>query len=174
MAHYRGIIQEEGCMTNDTIREGEAITADGAVSFATKLRSIAGLDPELVAKLAEVGISDNAGLLARGAQPAGRDEICASAGVDAVKLLRALYMMDLERIDGVSWTNATLLTTAGVTTVPDLAFRVAEDLVPQIQQANAELSLVKRLPSAKTIKSWIDHAKTLPSAIFFEGNAEVF
>jgi predicted flap endonuclease-1-like 5' DNA nuclease len=161
-------------MTNDTIREGEAINADGAVSFTTKLRSIAGLDPELVAKLAEIGITDNATLLARGAQPQGRNEICASAGVDPVKLLRTLYMMDLERIDGVSWTNATLLTQAGVTTVPDLAFRAAEDLGPQIQQANAELSLVKRLPSAKTVKGWINHAKSLPPTLSFEGNGEVY
>jgi predicted flap endonuclease-1-like 5' DNA nuclease len=161
-------------MTNDTIRDGGAISADGAVSFATKLRSIAGLDPELVAKLATIGISDSTTLLARGARPEGRDEICASAGVDPVKLLRALYIVDLERIDGVSWTNATLLSTAGVTAVPDMAFRTAEDLVPQLQQANAELGLVKRLPSAKAVKGWIDHAKTLPPALHFGGNGEVF
>ncbi|NTU81020.1 MAG: DUF4332 domain-containing protein [Chloroflexales bacterium] len=161
-------------MATDSIREGEAIKTDGAVSFATKLRSIAGLDPELVAKLAEAGITDNATLLARGAQPEGRDGISNSTGVDPVQLLKALYWMDLERVDGVSWTNANLLTAAGVTTVPDLAFRTAEDLLPQLQRANVELSLVKRLPTAKAVKGWIDHAKGLPQAIFFGGNSEVY
>lgn len=158
----------------DSIREGEPIKTDGAVSYATKLRSVTGLDPELVARLADVGIADNATLLARGAQPEGRDEICGATGIDPVQLLRALYLMDLERIDGVSWTNANLLTAAGVTTVPDLAFRTAEDLVPQLQQANAELGLLKRLPTAKAVKGWIDHAKTLPQAIYFGGSGEVY
>jgi predicted flap endonuclease-1-like 5' DNA nuclease len=161
-------------MTTDSIREGEAIRTDGAVSVATKLRSVAGLDPELVAKLAAIGIADNATLLARGAQPEGRDELLAATGVDPVKLLHALYVMDLERIDGVSWTNASLLTAAGVTTVPDLAFRIADDLLPQLQRANVELGLLKRLPSAKAVAGWIAHAKALPQVLYFGGNAEVY
>lgn len=161
-------------MTTDSIREGEAIRTDGAVSVATRLRSIAGLDPELVAKLAAFGIADNASLLARGAQPEGRDEISGATGIDQVQLLKALYWMDLERIDGVSWTNANLLTAAGVTTVPDLAFRNAEDLIPQLQRANAELSLLKRLPTARAVKGWIEHAKALPPALSFGGNGEVY
>jgi predicted flap endonuclease-1-like 5' DNA nuclease len=161
-------------MTTDSIREDEAIKTGEAISVATKLRSITGLDPELVAKLAEVGITDNVTLLARGAQPAGRDAITAATGIDPVKLLLALYWMDLQRVDGISWTNANLLTAAGVTTVPDLAFRTAEDLLPQLQRANGELSLVKRLPTAKAIKGWVEHAKTLPQTIFFGGNSEVY
>lgn len=161
-------------MTTETIGEGEAIREGGAVSFATKLRSIPALKPELVAKLAGIGIADNSTLLARGAMPEGRDEIAAATGIDHVELLQALYLMDLERVDGVSWNTGKLLTAAGVTTVPDLGFRVAEELLPQIQRANAELSLVKRLPTAKAIKGWIDHARTIPQAIFFGGNGEVF
>lgn len=161
-------------MTTEPVNEGEARTTGGAVSFGAKLRSIPGLDPDLVTALGSIGIADNATLLARGAQPAGRDEICAATGLNATRLLTALYMMDLERVDGVSWTNARLLVAAGVTTVPDLAFRSAADLLPQIQRANEELSLVKRLPSSKAIQGWIDHARGLPQAIFFEGNAEVY
>lgn len=161
-------------MSTETIGEGEAIRTGGAVSFATKLRAISGLNPELVAKLAEIGIADNATLLARGATPEGRNEIAAAAGIDQVQLLQALYQMDLERVDGVSWNSAALLTGAGVTTVPDLAFRSAEDLLPQLQRANAELAIVKRLPTAKTIKGWIDHAREIPQAIFFGGNGEVY
>ncbi len=161
-------------MTTETIGEGEAIREGGAVSFATKLRSIPALKPELVARLAEIGITDNSTLLARGGTPEGRDEIVAATGVDPVELLQALYLMDLERVDGVSWTTGTLLTAAGVTTVPDLAFRVAEDLHPQIQRANAELGLLKRLPTVKAVKGWIEHAGTIPQAIFFGGSGEVF
>lgn len=161
-------------MTTETIGEGEAIRTGGAVSFATKLRSITALNPELVARLAEIGIVDNGALLERGATPEGRDAIVAAAGVDQVQLLQALYLMDLERVDGVSWNSAALLTGAGVTTVPDLAFRIAEDLLPQLQRANAELGLVKRLPSAKAIRGWVEHARGLPQAIFFGGNGEVY
>lgn len=161
-------------MTKETIGAGEAPRKGGAVSFGTKLRAIAGLDPELVAKLAGVGIADNATLLERGARPEGRDAIVDATGAGQIKLLQALYLMDLERIDGVSWANAQLLTAAGVTTVPDLAFRTAEDLLPQLQRANGELGLLKRLPTAKTIAGWIDHAKGLPQALYFGGNAEVY
>jgi hypothetical protein len=161
-------------MTTETIGEGEAIRAGGAVSFAAKLRAIPGLNPELVAKLAKIGIADNGTLLERGATPEGREAIVAAAGVGQGELLHALAMMDLERVDGVSWNSAALLAGAGVSTVPDLAFRAAEDLLPQLQRANAELGLVKRLPTAKAVKGWIDHARGLPQAIFFGGNGEVF
>jgi predicted flap endonuclease-1-like 5' DNA nuclease len=161
-------------MTTEMTGEGKKGRAGGAVSFATKLRSIPGLAPELVAKLAEIGIADNTTLLARGARPEGRDEIAAATGLDQVQLLQALYLMDLERVDGVSWNSAALLAAAGVTTVPDLAFRVAEDLLPQLQRANGELGLVKRLPTAKAVTAWIDHARGLPQAIFFGGNGEVY
>lgn len=161
-------------MTTDSSPEGEAIRTGNAVSFTTKLHTIPALDPELVAKLAQLGIADSATLLARGATPEGRAEICNTMSIDQVQLLKALYMMDLERVDGVSWTNAALLAAAGVTTVPDLAFRTVEDLVPQLQRANAELGLLKRLPSAKVVKGWIDHAKGLPQALSFEGTGEVY
>lgn len=161
-------------MTTGKITEGESIRTGGAVSFGTKLKSIASLSPELVKQLATIDILDNATLLQRGAYPEGRAEICASTGIDQLQLLQALYLMDLERIDGISWTTGTLLTAAGVTTVPDLAFRVAEDLMPQLQRANSELNLVKRLPTVKVVKGWIEHARSLPQAIFFEGNAEVY
>lgn len=160
-------------MTTETITEGKKARG-GAAGSATKLRTIPGLSSELVAKLAEIGIVDSATLLTRGARPEGRDEIVAATGVDHVQLLQALYLVDLERVDGLSWNSAALLTAAGVTTVPDLAFRVAEDLLPQLQRANAELGLVKRLPSVKALKTWIDHARGLPQAIFFGGNGEVY
>lgn len=159
-------------MTSESLHEGEAVTTSSTGS--TKLRSIPGLDPEIVEKLNSIGIVDNGTLLARGAQPEGRDAICAATGIDAVRLLSTLYLIDLERVEGVSWTSARLLVAAGVTTVPDLAFRSAEDLLPQIQRANEELGLMKRLPSRKIVQSWIDHARTLPQAIFFGGNSEVF
>ncbi len=154
--------------------EGQAIRTGGAVSFATRLRSIQGLSSELVARLADHGIADNATLLDRAARPEAREALCAATGLDQVELLQALYMMDLERVDGVSWISARLLTAAGVTTVPDLAFRNPDDLLPQLQRANAELGLVKRLPSARVLKGWIDHARSLPQVIFFGGNGEVY
>jgi predicted flap endonuclease-1-like 5' DNA nuclease len=146
----------------------------GAVSVPTKLRSISVLAPELVSKLAEQGILDSSTLLERGAMPEERDALAAATGLDPIQLLRAIYLIDLERVDGVAWSSAALLTAAGVTTVPDLAFRSAEDLLPQLQRANAEQALVKRLPSLKAIKGWIDHARGLPQVVFFGGNGEVY
>lgn len=146
----------------------------GAVSVPTKLRSISVLAPELVSKLAEQGIADSGTLLQRGALPEERDALAAASGSDPIQLLRAIYLIDLERVDGVAWSSAALLIAAGVTTVPDLAFRSAEDLLPQLQRANAEQALVKRLPSLKAIKGWIDHARALPQVVFFGGNGEVY
>lgn len=161
-------------MTTDKIDGDAAPRKSDAVTVTTKLKAIATLDPAMVTKLATLEILDNATLLERGSQPEGRAAICAEAGIDQVHLLQTLYLMDLERVDGVSWMTGSLLTAAGVTTVPDLAFRVAEDLLPQLQRANAEVSLVKRLPTAKAVKGWIEHARGLPQAIFFEGNTEVY
>lgn len=161
-------------MTTDAMPEGGTVKTEGAVSFMAKLRTIAALDAGLVTRLAEIEIVDNVGLLERGAMPEGRDQICAAAGVDPVQLLQALYLMDLERVDGVSWNSASLLAAAGVATVPDLAFRNAEDLLPQLQRANQELGLLKRLPAARSVKGWIEHARSLPQVIFFGGNAEVY
>jgi predicted flap endonuclease-1-like 5' DNA nuclease len=161
-------------MTTEMTGQGETTRAGGAVSFNTKLRSIPGLNPELVAKLAEIGIVDSGALLARASQPDARDEFTNSTGIDTVQLLQTLYVVDLERVDGISWATANLLTAAGVTTVPDLAFRVPEDLLPQLQRANGELGLVKRLPTAKALKGWIDHARELPQVIYFRGNGEVY
>jgi hypothetical protein len=161
-------------MATEISGEERAIRTGGAVSFAAKLRTIGVLSPELVNKLAEHGILDNGTLLERGALPEGRDALTAASGIDPVELLRALYLMDLERVDGIAWNSGALLTAAGVTTVPDLAFRSAEDLLPQMQRANAELNLVKRLPSLKAVKGWIEHARGLPQVIFFGGNGEVY
>ncbi|RRR75265.1 MAG: DUF4332 domain-containing protein [Candidatus Viridilinea halotolerans] len=158
-------------MTTDATQDEEPIKLSGAT---TKLRLITTLDAALVDKLIALGINDNHALLQRGASHEGREALCAEAGIDHVHLLTALYILDLARVDGIAWNSAKLLNAAGVTTVPDLAFRSPEDLLPQLQQANQELSLLKRLPSARVVTTWIEHARSLPQVLTFGGNAEVY
>jgi len=133
----------------------------------TKLISIEGIGPVNAEKLQGAGVSSVEGLLKRGADPAGREELADATGISGKRILEWVNMADLFRIKGVSEEYAELLEAAGVDTVPELAQRNPENLHAKLGEVNAEKKLVRRLPALSQVRDWVGQAKDLPRAISY-------
>jgi hypothetical protein len=71
------------------------------------------------------------------------------------------------RVKGVSADWADLLEAAGVDSVPELAQRVAENLVAKLVEVNQAKNLTRVLPSLSQVQAWIEQAKGLPRVITY-------
>jgi predicted flap endonuclease-1-like 5' DNA nuclease len=133
----------------------------------TKLIRIEGIGPANAEKLQGAGINTVEGLLKKGSDPAGREELAGATGISSKRILAWVNMADLFRIKGVSEEYGELLEAAGVDTVPELAQRNPENLHAKLGEVNAEKKLVRRLPALSQVKGWIEQAKNLPRAITY-------
>lgn len=122
---------------------------------------IEGIGPVYAAKLEAVGIKTVAALLEAGASKKGRDKIAEDTGIDYSRILKWVNMADLFRIKGVGEEYSELLEAAGVDTVKELRTRNAENLHAKMVEVNEAKKLVRALPSASQVASWVEHAKTL-------------
>ena len=52
-------------------------------------------------------------------------------------------------------------------TVPELAQRYADNLHTKLSEINAAKELVRRLPTADQLHTWVEEAKTLPRIITY-------
>ncbi|NUQ37505.1 MAG: DUF4332 domain-containing protein [Caldilineales bacterium] len=127
-----------------------------------KTNAIEGIGDAYAARLAEAGIKSTEGLLAKAATPADRKMLAEATGIDGSKILAWANRADLFRIKGVSTQYSDLLEAAGVDTVPELAQRNAANLHAKMAAVNAEKGLVRQLPSADMVASWVEQAKSLP------------
>jgi predicted flap endonuclease-1-like 5' DNA nuclease len=130
-----------------------------------KLAKIEGIGESYSLKLKEVGFTHTSDLLEKGATPEGRQEIAEKSGLSEKLILRWINMADLFRIKGVGEEYSDLLEAAGVDTVVELAQRNAENLIVKLQEAQAEKNLVRRVPSAKQVRKWVEQAKVLPRIV---------
>lgn len=131
----------------------------------TSLIKIEGIGEVYAAKLKEAGIGTIEALLAKGATPAGRQELEEKTGISGKLILEWVNHADLFRIKGVGEEYADLLEAAGVDTVPELAQRNAENLAQKLAEVNAEKKLVRRLPTPGQVADWVAQAKELPRVI---------
>ena len=131
------------------------------------IKEIEGIGPAYAAKLQDAGVSTTDQLLEKGAAPAGRAALVASTGISAKLLLEWINHIDLARIKGIGWEYADLLEAAGVDTVPELAQRNADNLHAKLGEINAAKELVRRLPTAAQVSTWVEEAKTLPRMITY-------
>lgn len=141
----------------------------GAVSFSTKITDISAMS-DIVEQLASIGVTTSNAFLERGATPEGRAALSSETGIDQVILLQRLYLTDLERVSGIAWETANLLVHAGVSTVPDLAYRNPEDLHPHIKATNDTHKILKRAPTLAQVRGWVEHARELQTVIIFAGS----
>ncbi len=65
------------------------------------------------------------------------------------------------RIKGIGGEYAELLEAAGVDTVPELSNRRADNLTAKMAEVNSKKKLVRKLPTEKMVKDWIDQAGKL-------------
>jgi len=133
--------------------------------MAKKLTDIEGIGPSYAQKLKETGIGSVEKLLKKGSAPKDRQELAQSTGLSSKLILRWINCADLFRIKGIGGQYAELLEAAGVDTVPELAQRNAKNLYQKMVAVNAEKKLVRQIPSARQIESWVDQAKLLPRVV---------
>ncbi len=128
---------------------------------------IEGIGPIYKEKLNAVGVKTTEQLLWLGASPKGREELAADADIPEKLILEWVNLADLMRIKGVGEEYSDLLEEAGVDTVKELRVRNPDNLHEAIRKTNETKKLVRRTPSLKQVKKWVEEAKTLPPMVTY-------
>lgn len=131
----------------------------------TKLSEIEGIGEAFSAKLSDAGITSIENLLETCCEKKGRKALAEKTGITEKLVLNWVNRADLTRIKGVSTQYADLLESAGVDTVPELAQRNAENLQIKMAEVNEKKHLVRQVPSASQVETWVAQAKELPRVI---------
>ena len=131
--------------------------------MAYKIIDVEGIGEVYSKKLIEAGINNVDDLLEKCAKPAGRKALAEETGISAKLILTWTNHADLMRINGVGPQFSELLEAAGVDTVKEFRHRKAENLVPKMEEINAEKKLVGRVPSVAEVQKMNDQAKELPA-----------
>jgi predicted flap endonuclease-1-like 5' DNA nuclease len=126
-----------------------------------KLTVIEGIGEAYEVKLKEAGIGSIEKLLAACTTKKGRKDLAEKAGVSEKLILKWANHADLIRIKGIGGEYAELLEAAGVDTVPELSNRRADNLTAKMEEVNTKKKLVRKLPTEKMVKEWIDQAGKL-------------
>lgn len=132
-----------------------------------KLEQVEGIGTKYAGQLRKAGVRSTKSLLEKGASTRGRDEIARAAGIGGKLILEWVNHVDLFRIKGVGEEYSDLLEEAGVDTVVELAQRNPANLHKAILDTNARKKLVRRPPSKKMVKDWVDNAKKLPRKVYY-------
>ncbi|MCO6449952.1 MAG: DUF4332 domain-containing protein [Caldilineales bacterium] len=131
----------------------------------TALKMISGIGDVYAEKLNAAGVRSTEKLLELGATRKGRDELAAATEIAEGHILSWVNRADLFRIKGIGTQYSDLLEEAGVDTVPELAQRNAENLLAKVTEVAHQKSLVRKLPTAAQIASWVAQAKELPRVV---------
>ncbi|MBS7645247.1 MAG: DUF4332 domain-containing protein [Candidatus Bathyarchaeia archaeon] len=130
-----------------------------------KIERIEGIGSVYATKLIEAGVKTTEALLNAGATRKGRKELAEKTGIPEKLILEWVNHSDLFRIKGVGEEYSDLLEEAGVDTVVELSKRDPENLHTKLLEVNKAKKLVRRPPTLKEVKSWIEQAKKLPRKI---------
>ncbi|MCR5819625.1 MAG: DUF4332 domain-containing protein [Bacteroidaceae bacterium] len=132
-----------------------------------KIIDIEGVGDVYAEKLNAAGINKVEELLEKCAVAKGRKELAEATGISEKLILRWTNHADLFRISGVGPQFAELLEAAGVDTVKEFRHRVAENLVPKLEEVNSQKNLVNRVPSVKEVQKMIDQAKEMEPKVSY-------
>jgi predicted flap endonuclease-1-like 5' DNA nuclease len=133
----------------------------------TKLEVIEGIGPIYAEQLRKGSIGTVEALLEEGTTPAGRQQIEDRTGIGHALVLEWVNLADLMRIKGIGEEYSDLLEEAGVDTVKELRNRVPENLYEALVKTNEVKSLVRRLPTLKMVRDWVEQAKRLPPKVTY-------
>jgi ribosomal protein L31 len=136
-----------------------------AKSTKRELTDIEGIGETYARKLKDAGIPTPDALLQKGATAKGRQEIAENSGISGKLILVWVNHVDLMRVKGISTNWAELLEASGVDSVPELAQRVAENLLTKLIEVNQQKNLARSLPNLSQVEGWIELAKTLPRVV---------
>jgi predicted flap endonuclease-1-like 5' DNA nuclease len=127
--------------------------------------NIEGIGPKYAGKLKTAGVRTTNALLKKGATRKGRRMLADSSKIDETLILEWVNLADLFRVKGVGEEFSDLLEEAGVDTVKELRTRTPANLYQKMIEVNTAKKLVRRTPSAKQVKNWVDQAKKLPPVV---------
>ena len=132
-----------------------------------KLEKVEGIGIIYASQLRKAGIRSTRSLLNKGATYRGRNEIAQTSGISSVLILEWVNHVDLFRIKGVGEEYSDLLEEAGVDTVVELSQRNPANLYETILEINNQKRLVRRPPSKKMVRDWVENAKRLPRKVYY-------
>ena len=132
-----------------------------------RIVDVEGIGSAYSKKLNEVGVLSTSRLLQIGATKHGREDLAEHTGIPEKLILEWVNLADLMRIKGIAEEYSDLLEEAGVDTVKELRKRVPENLYEAMAKVNRDKELVRRLPSQKQVKSWVEQAKKLSPIISY-------
>lgn len=131
----------------------------------TSIIDIEGIGPKYAEKLAEAGIRTTEKLLEVAAGKKGRVALAEDISVSEKLVLEWVNRADLMRIPGVGEEFSDLLEAAGVDSPTELATRNAENLAAKLEELNEAKHLVRRVPTADQVQTFIDEAKKLDKVV---------
>lgn len=127
-----------------------------------KIEDVEGIGVAIGSQLRAAGITDTDALLSATRKASQRKALAEKTGLSVKQVLKFANMVDLYRISGIGSEYAELLEAAGVDTVPELARRRPENLHKTMSERNQARALVRRLPTASEVSTWVQQAKGLP------------
>ena len=132
-----------------------------------KLEDIEGIGPKYAEMLKAAGVMNTGQLLDEAGERVGRVQLAERCGINEKLILKWVNMSDLFRIKGIAGQWAELLEASGVDTVKELRTRKPENLADRMREINKQKRLVKQVPNATQITSWVDQAKKLKPAVSY-------
>jgi len=133
----------------------------------TRIIDIEGIGKVYAENLQKHGIRTTERLLKLGSTKRGRQDLAEMTGISEKLILEWVNLADLMRVRGIGSEYSDLLEEAGVDTVKELRNRRADNLYQALVSINEQKKLVRRVPSEKEVKGWIEQAAALPPAVTY-------
>ncbi len=124
--------------------------------FTESIEAIPGLGSDEAQLLKTAGVGVPLLLLKQGSNLEGRQELSERSGIDSVKLLQWIELIDLLRIPELTWEDLRHLESAGIRGIRDLAGSTADTIFVDIRNKALQMDPLFILPSKELIENWIE------------------
>src|ERR1700751_2523840 len=125
------------------------------------ISEIEGMSAFSASKLKSLGIRTTDALLEAARTVKGRKALASKTRTSEQNLLEWANVADYMRSPGMGKAKVGLVRAAGVTTVRELALRNPARLAQNMKEVNTRRGLVRVLPSEKSVKQLVEHARKL-------------
>lgn len=130
-----------------------------------RIIDIEGVGEIYAKKLQSIGVRTTERLLKVAGHKRGRVDLAQQTGISEKLILEWVNLSDLMRIKGIGEEYSDLLEEAGVDSVKELRNRVPANLHQKLVETNKLKKLVRRVPSFKEVRRWVQEAKSIPPVV---------